>query len=157
MRKKVEVKRTEFQVILELGDDTSLEQICLFLLQQSLKFNLLTYLLEHQQASIVRLATAFNISESSVFRKIKELNHLLKEFLFKSKWTNLWGRTTSSVLLLCPLSIHPRISTTSFLTEYTGKTTIDPRVGTFGRNNFFSGCINKNCLLVRNHEETTNE
>src|SRR5699024_635797 len=78
-------------------------------------------------------------------------------FSSNQKWTNLWGRTTSSVLLLCPLSVHPRISTTSFLTEYTGKTTIDPRFGTFGRNNFFSGCINKNCLLVRNHEETTNE
>ena len=30
MRKKVEVNRAGFQVILELGDDTSLEQICLF-------------------------------------------------------------------------------------------------------------------------------
>src|SRR5699024_2094243 len=91
MRKKVEVKRTEFQVILELGDDTSLEQICLFLIQQSLKFNLLTYLLEHQQASIVRLATAFNISESSVFRKIKELNHLLKEFSLQIKNGQIYG------------------------------------------------------------------
>lgn len=91
MRKKVEVKRTEFQVILELGDDTSLEQICLFLLQQSLKFNFLTYLLEHQQASIVRLATAFNISESSVFRKIKELNHLLKEFSLQIKNGQIYG------------------------------------------------------------------
>ncbi len=91
MRKKVAVKRTEFQVILELGNDTSLEQICLFLVQQSLKFNLLTYLLEHQQASIVRLATAFNISESSVFRKIKELNQLLKEFSLQIKNGQIYG------------------------------------------------------------------
>ena len=79
MQKKVEVVRTDYQVILSLDETVSLEQIVLHLLQDSLKYKLLTYLLEHQQASIVQLATAFSISESSVFRKIKELNLLLKE------------------------------------------------------------------------------
>ena len=85
MGKKVAIKRNEFQVTLELAEDVSLEKIILFLVQQSLKFNLLVYLLEHHQASIVRLATAFNISESSVFRKIKELNQLLQEFSLQIK------------------------------------------------------------------------
>ena len=49
---------------------------------------MLVYLLEHQQVSIVRLATAFNISESSVFRKIKELNQLLEEFGLQIKTVN---------------------------------------------------------------------
>ncbi|EMF0066369.1 helix-turn-helix domain-containing protein [Enterococcus hirae] len=91
MGKKVAIKRNEFQVTLELAEDVSLEKIILFLVQQSLKFNLLVYLLEHHQASIVRLATAFNISESSVFRKIKELNQLLQEFSLQIKNGQLYG------------------------------------------------------------------
>ncbi|EOS8108098.1 helix-turn-helix domain-containing protein [Enterococcus hirae] len=91
MGKKVAIKRNEFQVTLELAEDVSLEKIILFLVQQSLKFNLLVYLLEHHQASIVRLATAFNISESSVFRKIKELNQLLQEFSLQIKNVQLYG------------------------------------------------------------------
>lgn len=91
MRKQVVIKRTEFQVVLELAEDVSLEKILVFLVQQSLKFNLLTYLLEHNQTSIVRLATAFNISESSVFRKIKELNQLLQEFSLQIKNGQLYG------------------------------------------------------------------
>ena len=91
MGKKVANKRNEFQVTLELAEDVSLEKIILFLVQQSLKFNLLVYLLEHHQASIVRLATAFNISESSVFRKIKELNQLLQEFSLQIKNGQLYG------------------------------------------------------------------
>lgn len=91
MGKKVAIKRNEFQFTLELAEDVSLEKIILFLVQQSLKFNLLVYLLEHHQASIVRLATAFNISESSVFRKIKELNQLLQEFSLQIKNGQLYG------------------------------------------------------------------
>lgn len=91
MGKKVAIKRNEFQVTLELAEDVSLEKNILFLVQQSLKFNLLVYLLEHHQASIVRLATAFNISESSVFRKIKELNQLLQEFSLQIKNGQLYG------------------------------------------------------------------
>ncbi|MCR1913086.1 helix-turn-helix domain-containing protein [Enterococcus hirae] len=91
MGKKVAIKRNEFQVTLELAEDVSLKKIILFLVQQSLKFNLLVYLLEHHQASIVRLATAFNISESSVFRKIKELNQLLQEFSLQIKNGQLYG------------------------------------------------------------------
>lgn len=91
MGKKVAIKRNEFQVTLELAEDVSLEKIILFLVQQSLKVNLLVYLLEHHQASIVRLATAFNISESSVFRKIKELNQLLQEFSLQIKNGQLYG------------------------------------------------------------------
>ena len=91
MGKKVAIKRNEFQVTLELAEDVSLEKIILFLVQQSLKFNLLVYLLEHHQASIVRLATAFNISASSVFRKIKELNQLLQEFSLQIKNGQLYG------------------------------------------------------------------
>ena len=91
MGKKVEVQRNEYQALLVLDEDVSLEKILLFLLQESLKFKMLVYLLEHQQVSIVRLATAFNISESSVFRKIKELNQLLEEFGLQIKNGQLYG------------------------------------------------------------------
>lgn len=91
MMEKVEVQRNEYQALLVLDEDVSLEKILLFLLQESLKFKMLVYLLEHQQVSIVRLATAFNISESSVFRKIKELNQLLEEFGLQIKNGQLYG------------------------------------------------------------------
>ena len=91
MGKKVEVQRNEYQALLVLDEDVSLEKILLFLLQESLKFKMLVYLLEHQQVSIIRLATAFNISESSVFRKIKELNQLLEEFGLQIKNGQLYG------------------------------------------------------------------
>ncbi|WP_165005687.1 MULTISPECIES: helix-turn-helix domain-containing protein [unclassified Enterococcus] len=91
MKQTVAVRRNEYQAVLELGDDISLDQVLLFLLQESVKFNLLIFLLEHQQASIIRLATAFNLSESSVFRKIKELNQLLKEFGLQIKNGQLHG------------------------------------------------------------------
>ena len=61
---------------------------------------MLVYLLEHQQVSIVRLATAFNISESSVFRKIKELNQLLEELDYKSKRSIIRRRATDTIFLL---------------------------------------------------------
>ncbi|MGM9904268.1 MAG: helix-turn-helix domain-containing protein [Enterococcus sp.] len=91
MKKKVDIQKNEFQAILVLDDTMSLEKITLFLVQQSLKFRILCYLLEHQQVSSVRLATVFNISESSVFRKFKELNRLLKEFSLKIKNGQLDG------------------------------------------------------------------
>ncbi|OJG83298.1 transcriptional regulator [Enterococcus ratti] len=91
MGKRVVIKRNEFQVILELTEDVSLEKILLFLVRQSLKFKLLVHLLEHHQASIIRLATVFHISESTVFRKIKELNQLLQEFSLQIKNGQLYG------------------------------------------------------------------
>ncbi|STD21804.1 helix-turn-helix domain-containing protein [Enterococcus mundtii] len=91
MKTKISVRKNEFQVVLELDEHTSLEKIMLFLVQQSVKYQILTYLLEHQQASSVRLATAFTISESSVFRKTKELNQLLKEFSLQIKNGQIQG------------------------------------------------------------------
>lgn len=91
MNKKVQIKKQDAQLVLELSEETSLEQILFFLLEQSIKFQLLLYLLEHQQVSIVQLSIAFSVSESSVFRKIKELNQLLAEFSLQIKNGQLYG------------------------------------------------------------------
>lgn len=68
MGKRVVIKRNEFQVILELTEDVSLEKILLFLVRQSLKFKLLVHLLEHHQAispilSLYLSRTAAELSE----------------------------------------------------------------------------------------------
>ena len=85
------------------------------LLQESLKFKMLVYLLEHQQVSIVRLATAFNISESSVFRKIKELNQLLEEFGLQIKTVNYTEKSYRSDIFIMNYSNISRKTNDRFL------------------------------------------
>ena len=58
--------------------------------KESLKFQLLDYLYRNKEFSIVQLTTKFMISESSLFRKIKELNQLLAAFDLQIKMDN-WG------------------------------------------------------------------
>lgn len=56
--------------------------------KESLKFQLLDYLYRNKEFSIVQLTTKFMISESSLFRKIKELNQLLAAFDLQIKMDN---------------------------------------------------------------------
>ena len=56
--------------------------------KESLKFQLLDYLYRNKEFSIVQLTTKFMISESSLFRKIKELNQLLAVFDLQIKMDN---------------------------------------------------------------------
>ncbi|MTD41360.1 transcriptional regulator [Erwinia sp. CPCC 100877] len=78
-------------VILELADHFSINKIIDDYLQESLKFQLLDYLFQHQEFTIAQLTTKFMISESSLFRKIKEVNQLLQEFDLKIKNGQLKG------------------------------------------------------------------
>lgn len=68
------------ELVLEMAADLNLFEIISTFLQDSLKFQLLEFLLVHRKFSIVQLANQFATSESSIFRKIKELNASLKEF-----------------------------------------------------------------------------
>ncbi|MGX6971092.1 helix-turn-helix domain-containing protein [Vagococcus bubulae] len=69
-----------YLVSLELAPSFSLEMIELNLYKQSIKYQILTYLYHHFDYSTAALTTRIGISESTLFRKIKELNSLLKEF-----------------------------------------------------------------------------
>ena len=158
MEKKVEVQRNEYQALLVLDEDVSLEKILLFLLQESLKFKMLVYLLEHQQVSIVRLATAFNISESSVFRKIKELNQLLEEFGLQIKNGQLYGEELQIRYFYYELFQYiPEDQRTAFFAKYTRKKTVHSRIGPCIRNNVYGISRSTDCLLARDYEKKTIE
>ncbi|MFK4566908.1 helix-turn-helix domain-containing protein [Enterococcus sp. UD-01] len=78
-------------VELKLADHFSIDKIIDDYLQGSLKFQLIDYLFQHQEFTIAQLTTKFMISESSLFRKIKEVNQLLREFDLKIKNGQLKG------------------------------------------------------------------
>ncbi len=136
-----------------LDEDVSLEKILLFLLQESLKFKMLVYLLEHQQVSIVRLATAFNISESSVFRKIKELNQLLEEFGLQIKTVNYTEKSYRYDIFIMNYSNISGRSATAFLQNTPEKKTVHSRIGPCIRNNVYGISRSTDCLLARDYEK----
>lgn len=67
-------------VSLELSPNFSLEMIELFLYKHSVKYQIMDYLYHHFEYSTIALTQKIGISESTLFRKIKELNRSLKEF-----------------------------------------------------------------------------
>ncbi len=157
MEKKVEVQRNEYQALLVLDEDVSLEKILLFLLQESLKFKMLVYLLEHQQVSIVRLATAFNISESSVFRKIKELNQLLEEFGLQIKNGQLYGEELQIRYFYYELFQYIPEDQRPLFCKIHQKKTVHSRIGPCIRNNVYGISRSTDCLLARDYEKKTIE
>ncbi len=78
-------------ISLTMGDEFSLQQVYQLYLNQSVKVKLISYLFEHQEFSIVQLTQKLMISDSSLFRKIKELNGYLKEFGIKIRNGQLHG------------------------------------------------------------------
>jgi hypothetical protein len=53
--------------------------------KRSLKYQIINYIFKHQEFTVVKIIGDLSISESSLFRKIKELNRLLKEFKIQIK------------------------------------------------------------------------
>lgn len=78
-------------IFLTMNDEFSLQQIYQLYLSQSVKVKLISFLFEHQEFSIIQLAQKLMISDSSLFRKIKELNSYLKEFGIKIRNGQLHG------------------------------------------------------------------
>lgn len=72
--------REHRMIRLTLAAEVNLEQIIASMLTNSLKYQILEYLLINQEFAIWQLVNEFATSESSIFRKIKELNQLLAEF-----------------------------------------------------------------------------
>lgn len=79
------------ELVLQLPPEHSLADIIELLIADSIHFRLLDFLLQHKEFTIVQLVNEFMISESSVFRKIKELNRLLTEFGLQIKNGQLVG------------------------------------------------------------------
>jgi len=69
----------------------SFEEIYQLYLSDSIKASIIRYLYRHQSFSVVQLAHKLAISESSLFRKINELNQYLEEFKIKIRNGRLQG------------------------------------------------------------------
>ena len=67
-------------LVYQMAPSFSLSQIEGDFYQAAIKYQILTHLLEHQETAMIPLAHKLSVSESSLFRKIKELNILLAEF-----------------------------------------------------------------------------
>lgn len=78
-------------ISLTMSDEFSLQQVYQLYLNQSVKVNLIRFLFKHQEFSIVQLTQELMISDSSLFRKIKELNSYLKEFGIKIRNGQMHG------------------------------------------------------------------
>lgn len=78
-------------VAIQMTDQFSISKVLEDYVRASIKFQLIDYLFHYREFTIAQLTTKFIISESSLFRKIKELNLLLKEFDLKIRNGQLKG------------------------------------------------------------------
>lgn len=75
-----DLKLTEDEIVWEMAADFRIEEIASAFYQAALPTQILLYLLKNQEFTVVGLANKLMISESSVSRKIKEMNQFLAEF-----------------------------------------------------------------------------
>lgn len=78
-------------VAIHMSDQFSISKVLEDYVRASIKFQVIDYLFHYREFTIAQLTTKFMISESSLFRKIKELNLLLKEFGLKIRNGQLKG------------------------------------------------------------------
>lgn len=88
---QVNIKYDGQGISLEMSNEYSLQQIYYLYLNQSVKVKLINFLFKYQEFSIMQLTEELAISDSSLFRKIKELNNYLKEFGIKIRNGQLHG------------------------------------------------------------------
>lgn len=67
-------------VALRIENEFSLNQVERDFFLSSIKYRILEYVFEHHEFSTVALSQSLKLSESTLFRKIKEINILLEEF-----------------------------------------------------------------------------
>ncbi|MGG5341583.1 helix-turn-helix domain-containing protein [Enterococcus sp. AZ192] len=78
-------------VSVEMSDRFSVSKVVDDYIRASIKFQLIDHLFHYREFTMAQLTTKFMISESSLFRKIKELNQLLTEFGLKIRNGQLKG------------------------------------------------------------------
>ena len=74
-----------------MSESQTLDEVISFLIQDSVKYRLILLFLEQKNYMIFELAELLLLSESTLFRKIKELNKLLLEFDIQIKNNKLIG------------------------------------------------------------------
>lgn len=89
--KEIKIKRDGNDILFGIDFSLSFNEIIELLLLQSTKFNLLKLLLKNEEYSSLDLSEKLMVSESTLFRKIRELNISLGEFNLKIKNNKLSG------------------------------------------------------------------
>ena len=106
----MEVMRQDNKLALNMAESQSLDEVISFLIQDSIKYRMLLLLFEQKNYMIFELAEALLVSESTLFRKIKELNKLLSEFELQIKNNKLLGEESQIRYFYYLLfdSLHPK-------------------------------------------------
>ena len=81
----------EKELAITFSSDINFDKIILAYVNQSLAYQILRYVLEHKKVSIFQLSQEFSSSEATIFRKLRDLNQLLKPFHIKIKNGQLVG------------------------------------------------------------------
>ncbi|SFH65596.1 helix-turn-helix domain-containing protein [Pisciglobus halotolerans] len=71
---------TSQELTLHLSEKSMLQDIIHLYVKESLKFQILDYLYQHQDFSVPQLTSKMALSEASFYRRLKEINGFLKEF-----------------------------------------------------------------------------
>lgn len=79
-RPDVTIRYDGTRITLDMSYDFSLTQVERSLYMGSIKYRILDYIFHHPDFSSVSLCSELMISDSTLYRKIKELNKMLKEF-----------------------------------------------------------------------------
>lgn len=88
---KAAIEFNGYTINLQMDAHYSFMQINQVYLNDSIKTKIINYLYQYQEFSIVQLSQKLSISESTLFRKIKELNKYLNEFQIKIQNGRLQG------------------------------------------------------------------
>lgn len=88
---KAKIKFDGQTINLQMDTHYSFEQIYQLYLNDSIKAEIISYLYRYQEFAVIQLSQKLSISESSLFRKIKELNNYLKEFQIKIRNGRMQG------------------------------------------------------------------
>ena len=108
-----------------MSESQTLDEVISFLIQDSIKYRLILLFLEQKNYMIFELAELLLLSESTLFRKIKELNKLLLEFDIQIKNNKLIGEESQIRYFYYLLfdSLHPKfrpdlLQVTKFQVEF---------------------------------------
>lgn len=88
---KCQLQLNGSEITLQVDNLFSIETIYSDYVRKSLKFQIIDYIYKHQEFTVVKIVRDLAISESTLFRKIKEVNAFLKEFNIKIKNGHLYG------------------------------------------------------------------
>lgn len=93
----LEINHEKNQITLKKSNQTNLDKLYYYYLQESTKYQILLHLYHHSSYSIYELSQRFLISEAAVYRHITKLNDLLEEFNIKIRR----GKMTGDELQIC--------------------------------------------------------